>query len=308
MLAPSALLDWTECSSLPLARTHLQAVEHEGKVYIGSGYAHVSNECLKDVFCYSPQEDKWEESVESQTVWFAMTVFHKRVVLIGGKEGDEFSKRVQVLVEGQGGKKFEGHKDIVEMPSARAGCVATSLSFDMVVAGGYGKGRNRMSTVEVYNRHSMVWSQVADLPRPCAEMKCSTVDGNWYLMGGSDQYNHVFAASLQKLVAPPEEGSPIWSTLPNFPYNFSFVTAFGGSLVAMGGEKHGIFFLEHSSQIFVYNCLKKAWLHVGELPLALTRSTVVVLPNTAEMLVIGGRSKTEKELNSIYKFKLTCPM
>lgn len=302
MLAHSASLDWKPCSKLPHPRKHLQAVEHQGKVYVGSGYGRTNEENFK-VYCYLPEDDQWEEVGEAETCCFAMAVFNGEVVLLGGKERDKsFSKRIQVLTpEG----KFEDSTKIAAMLSARAGSVATSLPLNLIVAGGYTKGNSRVSLVEVFNRCSKTWSRAADLPRTCAELKAAIADGDkWYLLGGSYQYNEVFTASLQDLSVGSNKS---WTSLTNFEYNFSFVSHFGGCLVAMGGEQEKLFGarLEYSTRIYVYNSSQGLWVHVGNLPLELARSAALVL-SSGELLIVGGRNSSEKELDIVYRCKIVC--
>ena len=72
----------------------------------------------------------------------------------------------------------------------------------------------------------------------------------------------------------------------------------------MGGEK-GKFRVEYSPRIYVYNSSKRVWIHVGDLPLGLTRSAALVL-SCGELLVIGGRNSSERELDTVYKCKIVC--
>lgn len=319
LLEPTASFEWAECSPLPHPRKHLQAIEVKGQVYIGSGYGS-TDEVSHEVYCYDLATDQWKESSHSLTICFAMASFDEKVVLIGGREKNKhFSQRVQVLMPNG---RFEDSGHIPEMPTARAGCVVASLPFNMVVAGGYTRDKDRVKTVEVFDRRSKSWYQAPDLPRPCAELKGAIAHGNqWYLLGGSNQYKQVFTISLQELErsvhrtlsnasengedCPDSVGG--WKKVAELPYDFSFVSIFGGSLVAMGGEKVKFLGPEYSSCIYVYNHSKKEWLYIANLPSSRSKSTALALPN-GELLVIGGRSGAGQQLDSMYKCKLACPM
>lgn len=325
LLEPTATLQWERCSPLPHPRKHVQAIAVKGKVYIGSGYA-CTDDVAYEVYCYAPATDQWEDSSNSLTCYFAMASFDTKVLLIGGKEKNKsFSSRVQVLMPDG---KFEDCGDIPGLPTARAGCMAASLAFNLVVAGGYSedKNRDRVRTVEVFDRRSKMWCQTLDLPQKCAEMKAAVALGNqWFLLGGSNQYNEVFTISLQQLEDPAKLRSPSnisengessndsgkggWKTVAKLPHEFSFVSIFGGSLVAMGGEKDKFLGFDHeySCRVLVYNSNKNEWLHIADLPTGLSKSTALTLPS-GEMLVIGGRSNASKELDTMYKCKLACPM
>ena len=49
---------------------------------------------------------------------------------------------------------------------ARAGAVAASIAFSIVLAGGYDDSRNRIDSVEVYNKQWNMWFRVSNLPQP----------------------------------------------------------------------------------------------------------------------------------------------
>jgi N-acetylneuraminic acid mutarotase len=244
-----------------------------------------------------------------------MVVFDDKILLLGGKERDKsFSKRVQVL----DGRAFRDSTDVPEMLSVRAGAVAASLSFNVIVAGGYGDDKNRVRTVEVFDRRTRMWQKVNDcnqLPTPCAELKGAIADGSrWYLLGGSNQFRHVFTASLQGIVgrSPSESVREatdlgVWTKLTDLVYDFSTVAIFGGSLVAMGGERQKFLGSEFTSNMYVYNNYEKQWVLASQLPVAITKTATLVLEN-GEMLVIGGRSSAARESDVLYKCKLMYPM
>ena len=326
LLEPTASFQWTRCSPLPHPRKHVQAIAVSNKVYIGSGYT-AEEDNAYEVYCYIPETDQWGESATSRTSYFAMASFDDKVVLIGGKERDKsFSKRVQVLSPDG---KFEDHQDIPELPASRAGCVATSLAYGIVVAGGYSdaNNRDRVATVEVFDKFSKMWYRVPDLPKTCAELKAAIALGNqWYLLGGSNQRNEVFTISLRKIedtvkrqravshtaandeAAPQDSAGDGWKRVARLPYDFCFVSIFGGSLLAMGGEKEKWFGgFEYSDNIRVYNSNKDEWVHIADLPTGLSKSTALVLP-TGEMLVIGGRGTAGRELDAVHRCRITCPM
>ena len=323
LFEPATRLVPEECLPLPDHRKHVQAVEYKGKVYIGSGYAR-NDELAHKIHCYNFEDNEWaqENTTESLTRYFAMTTFCDTVLLVGGieRESGDYSKGIQYL--SPDGKTWILHKseDMPEMHHARAGAAASSLTFNVIVAGGYDKSRLRMSKVEVYDRRNKMWYDACDLPQPCADMKSAVHSCQWYLLGGANQYNQVFTTSLQDLVmksvkplmadargSGTENGhnGELWTSLSKVEYNFSSVAVFGRSLVAIGGEKDGFFKDSYSSSIFVYNNSKDVWMHVADLPFGISKSNALAL-STGELLVIGGRSKDERELNLMHKYKLAC--
>ncbi len=315
-MEPTALLRWSTCASLPCERKHIQAIEFEENIYVGSGYSK-SDEISRQVYCYNPSSNEWKDCLASATQNFAMTVFNEQLLLIGGKD----SKQVQYLEANRTKWVFYKREDMPEMLSARAGAVAASSTFSLIVAGGYDSSRNRLNTVEVYDRRVKTWFKAPELPRACAELKTAVVHGDqWYLLGGANQYKQVFTTSLPRIidlsVKPPMPDqvangtsehsiSEPWKTLVDVPFEFSSVVNFGGSLIALGGEKGSVFGSSYFSQMHVYNNNKSVWMHVADMEVELSKATAIAHSN-GELFIIGGRNKTGGELKSMYKCKLMC--
>lgn len=325
LLEPTVYLEWEQCLPLPHPRKHVQVVEFRGKIYIGSGYG-TDDSISCQIYRYVPTSNAWEDPLASHTRCFAMTVFSDSLILIGGVCNDNnFCKKIQALTPNEQEFCFYENEEMPEMNSARAGAVSASLTFNVVVAGGYQKNKSRVTTVEVYDRRYRMWYFAPELPQSCAEMKMAIAHGDqWYLLGGSHQYSKVFTASLQKLITTSvkpligenaesngqesdalENGteSRVWVPIADLQYDFSFVSIFGGSLIALGGEKTKLVGSAYYNQIFVYNNEKRAWLYAADLPIALSKATALTLSN-GEMLVIGGRNRTGDQLNTVYKCKL----
>ena len=321
LMEPTASLQWSSCASLPCKRKHVQAVEFEEKIYVGSGYGQ-SDEISHQVHCYSPSSNEWEDCPASSTQNFAMAVFDKKLLLIGGKENNVSIKRVQYLTANKTNWEFYKTEDMPEMLSARAGAVAASSTFSLIVAGGYNDSRYRVKTVEVYDRRVKMWFRAPELPRACAELKTAVVHGDqWYLLGGSNQYKQVFTASLPKLVessvklpmadqvpngaSQHHNFSEPWTSLVEVPFEFSAVANFGGSLLAIGGEKASMLGSSYLPQMHVYNNSKKVWMYVADMEVELSKATAITHSN-GELFIIAGRNKTGNELRSMYKCQLMC--
>lgn len=321
-MEPTASLQWSTCAPLPCERKHVQAVEFEKKIYIGSGYGQ-SDEKSRQIYCYNPVSDEWEDCPSSSAQNFAMAVFENKLLLIGGKENNAYIKKVQYLAENKADWIFYKSEDMPEMLTARAGAVATSSRFGLIVAGGYDDSRNRVGMVEVYDRRVKTWFKAPPLPYPCAELKTALVHGDqWYLLGGSNQYKKVFTTSLPKLVessvmismsdhnvangtSENQDLSEPWMSLVEVPFEFSAVANFGGSLIAIGGEKGAMFGSSYLPQMHVYNNNRKVWVHAADMVVELSKATAIT-HSSGELFIIAGRNKTGNELKSMYKCKLLC--
>jgi len=98
----------------------------------------------------------------------------------------------------------------------------------------------------------------------------------------------VFYTSLESLIASTHlaavRDDPVWKTLPDAPVQYSTPVIFGKQLTTVGGL--------HTSAIYVYHPIK-GWVHMGDLPVAFSFVCSLVLPTTGELVMVGGKSRTE---------------
>ena len=71
-------------------------------------------------------------------------------------------------------------------------------------------------------------------------MKSALHKGNWYLVGGVDQYREVFYTSLKSLIATTQsagaEHASVWNALPHLPFPFSSPVMFNDQLITVGED------------------------------------------------------------------------
>ena len=314
-------------TELPQKRKHLQAVVHNDKVYIGSGYCENDEKSYElAAFCLNTNE--WEQLPKSNTKWFAMAVYDNELVIISGKCRDETScKRVERFNEEN--QTWMWPDDITEMQSARMGASATSLTYHLLVVGGWDDTRSRVDTVEVYDKHKRQWFKAQPLPKLAAECKTALANNVWFFMGGANQYKAAYYASLGAVIkqavpsvmeAPSDEagtqpaateeggGDPtnssgeLWKSLPNVPNEFCSAAILGGGLVSIGGSTR---FFQNSKLIYAYNPHTNAWLKIGEMPEECCRATAVTL-NSSSVLVLGGVDRNKCLLSTMYKINVLC--
>ncbi len=234
LLDPTVKLKWSQGASLPHPRKHVQAVQVDDKLYIGSGYGD-DEEVSSTVYCLDLNTESWKDCTNSLTVQYAMAKFDGKVILIGGnlKTNSALRQEVQYATEGltngevevssgaladtspiqETGKiqylsedgsqwKFFTEEEMPSMPTARLGAVAVALGCDLVVAGGYGRNKSRLKVVEIFNMPSKSWYTGINLPYSAAEFKAALSHGNeWYLLGGaSNTRNAAICISLKKMI------------------------------------------------------------------------------------------------------------
>lgn len=326
---PTVTLSWDKLSTeLPQKRKHAQAVVHNDKVYVGSGYCE-RDELSHEIAAFCLKTNKWEQLPRSETRWFAMAIFENELVLISGKyENGASCKKVAKFKDED--KMWTWPADIMEMTKARMGASATSITAHLLVAGGWDDMKNRVNTVEVYDKHKRQWFKGQSLPKLAAECKTALVDNDsWVFLGGANQYRAVFYASIQAIIkqavptiieeskeeefnqdgakegesrentAVEENAKQVWISLPDTQNEFSCAAVLGGSLVSIGGS--GL--MRNSKAIYAYISHTNSWLRIGEKPEEICRAVAVTL-NNGSILVLGGVDKNKGLLSTVYKCSL----
>lgn len=308
-------------------RKHAQAVVLNEKMYMGSGYCE-SDELAHEMAAFCLKTNQWQQLPQSKTRWFAMAAYESELVLISGKHcnGNDCTQVAKLSVENE--DCWTWHEDITEMKTARMGASATSIGAHLLVAGGWDHTKNRINTVEVYDKHKRQWFKSQPLPRMAAECKTALVDNDvWIFMGGANQMKAVFYASLQAIVeqAVPnvmershqkadeagggdhkdkdsEQADQLWKTLPDVPHEFCCAALLGGSLVSIGGIG-GMFRNNYSKAIYAYIPHTNAWLKIGDMLDECCKATAVTL-NDGSVLILGGIDRNKRLISTMNRISV----
>ena len=275
----------------------------KNKVYFGGGLT--GDDATATTLCiYTPKADTWA-TLPSPTKCSALATYNSQLVLVGGMAAstDETTNQLWVLQEDE----RTWRQPLPAMPTARRAASAISHHNHLIVAGGRDSNHRETDVVEVYD--GCQWTKTDPLPKCCSYMKTTIHNGNYYLMGGSNQGQSVFCASLQSLIAKTTQQSPTspssgrqksaWETLPDVPYQLSATTILGAALVAVGGYSSGT----RMSSLHMYSPRTHSWLHVSEMPVAVSHTYTITLP-TGEMMVIGGTINDTAWSRTVYKASL----
>lgn len=256
------------------------AVWYGEKLYIGGGWTFRSIRDDARLFVYTPNNDTWD-SIIAPVFYFGLTSYHSQLVLIGGREyiGEyimgEFTNTLWTLNE-----HGQWQETLPAMKIKRCSACAVSYRDHLLVAGGKTSCVRISNDVEIYNGNN--WSFVQPLPQSYYDLKSAIVNQYWYLMGGLIQGNEVLFASLDSLLASCSqsiEPSSVWKRLTNAPNPSSSAAVCGSRLVAVGGGE--------LSTVYAYSFYTNSWIHVGNMPFAVSSTCSVVLP-TGELMVVGG--------------------
>ena len=265
LLHPRATLEWSRCTNLPVGMCDAQAVVLNNKVYVGGGSTGDSTTAAK-IYTYDPTMNTWE-TLQSPTRYSALTIYHNKLLLVGGLEASTGQTTNQLWVFEEGEQTWT--QPLPPMPTRQSTASAVSTQDHLIVAGGNNVGgdRRHLDTVGVFDGQQ--WVTADPLPMRCCNMKSASHDGHYYLMGGWGQDTSVFYTSLQSLVdkatqhpptSPTNTDQPsVWKRLPNTPHLHSSTTIFGGALVDVGGYPN-------RSSLHLYSPLTQSWLPAGEMP------------------------------------------
>ena len=178
------------------------------------------------------------------------------------------------------------------MPTKRSHTTAVTTNQHLIVVGGMSGYNQLLTTVEVMDIHTLVWSTAASLPLPYYYASATVCRDQLFMLGGFGRAgfktNLVFTCSLAKLL-PTCSKSPfdsVWYTTSDIPVYASTCASINGELVAVGGEDLDE---ETTSVIYNYNSTTDSWDFIGNMPTARCHSLVAVLP-TNEMMVVGGNT------------------
>ena len=137
------------------------------------------------LFVYNITRDSWD-TLDTPTEGYALVTYLSQLVLVGGTDPATGWPTNQLWVLNNNDNWTQPHNP---MPTSRLGASAVSVGKHLIVAGGFGD-LNSLDVVEVYDGHQ--WKRAQYLPRACYWMKSALHKGNWYLVGGVDQYREVF--------------------------------------------------------------------------------------------------------------------
>ena len=173
------------------------------------------------------------------------------------------------------------------MTTKRRSTTAVTSKEHLVVAGGRIGPHigDFVTTVEVMDTKSLVWSIVASLPHSCCGASGTICGDRIFMLGGWDdkgKTKSVLTCSLTKLL--PSSSLLIWHRIADAPAYLSTCAAVNGELLAVGGcDKDD----KPTAAVHKYNSKTNLWDIISDMPTARNRSLVAVLP-TNEMMVVGG--------------------
>ena len=246
---------------------------------------------------YNSISKKWSELPKYPYRYGSLAIVNHQLTGIGGCV-DIFEKQTYtnklLSIRGSWSDVFP------PMPTTRCDTTAIALKEHLIVAGGATGAdlTDHISTVEVMDTKTLVWSTVASLPHPY-KLVSTTICGDYlYMLGGvddKDKTKSVLTCSLTELLQSSSSSSSVWHRVADVPAYYSTCAAVNGQLLAVGGCNNDF---KATAAIHKYNPRAKSWNHISNMPTARFRCLVAVLP-TNEMMAVGGKITRFKKSKNV---------
>ena len=263
---------------MPSGVSSAQAVVIRRMVYIGGGNAEGGNYKVLEYTIGG----QWRE-IDTPVQYFGTAVVDNQLIITGGWDKDgKVTNEVWVLdsVSGTWAQPFP------PMPTARYWPSAVGYKRWVLVVGGSGE-----KCVEVLDTAARQWYTATPLPSDAERPSLTVIQDTLYVVW----WDSSVSMSIPVLISDAMSQSPAsdttngpkptkWQPLPDTPTMRPTITALIGSLVAMGGAPA-------SSTIAMYLPQTEQWLKVAKLPIPRCWCTCAFLPETEELMVMGGTYK-----------------
>ena len=257
-------------------------------MYVGGGGDALPINNVHIVMTYNIISQKWSQLPQYTARWFAMTVIHNKLTLVGGIDKKINDRVTNVLgVWDADGRKWT--HPYTPMPTPRYCSSAAVYRQWLIVAGGW-SGETRTSSVELLDITSNQWYRAPSTPIPWSCMKSAIVGDTWYLMGGYNggrKTDQVSSVSLSVLISHMNNTSErIWNTISSLGLFHTTPVCMGESLLAVGGMKSQ----SREAVSTILRCtpdIDCQWTEVGQLPIP-SYDGICTVTSNSRILVAGG--------------------
>ena len=282
------LFTWRSCEAAPCKMRRGSATVHGSMAYFGPDGS-------RQVFSYNSDTEEWSTLPDCPRTDFTLTVVNDLVTAVGGSKF-LVSNTLFSLMEDGGRRKWVEH--FPRMPTKRALAAVVCSGKALVVAGGQGDWRTKLTTVEVMNTDTLKWSTASSLPHPLSDASATVCGDSVYLIGGCGQDGHstktVLTCSLKALLQSLKGGTnrQLWFTLANTPMFNSTGVTLNEKLLAVGGtvNQYSHFSgpcLIYSNSVYLYNPVTNFWEITSRFTTARYSCLAAVLPGN-KLMVVGG--------------------
>ena len=261
----------------------------------------------KSVFAYSSINIKWSKLPNCPNSSVNLMIVNSLLTAIGGETPNrEVTNSLFSLTDNKWTKRFP------PMPTKRCVTAVVRSGRSLVVAGGVGKGKKILSTVEVMDTDTLWWSTASSLPHPLYQASATLCGDQVYMLGGfvqsGKQSKSVFTCSLAVLLQSCQPQSlgeqlktlslasrpKVWHQLADTPVTLSSCATLQGRLLTVGGRDSDD---KETTAIHMYNTTTNSWEVISHMATPRSQCLVAVLPHN-ELMVVGG-GKLDGLTNSV---------
>ena len=271
-------LSWKTCKAAPHQMSR-------GSATVCGNMAYFRPDDSRQVYSYNSEKEEWSTLPGCSTHNFTLTVVNGHVTAVGGRHNTLPYKLTNTLLSlvGEGGSK-DWMEHFPRMPTKRELTAVVCSEKTVVVAGGKGEWRAKLTTVEVMDTDTLQWSTASRLPHSFYSASATICGDTAYLVGGLGySTKSVFTYSLA-------ENHPAWHTCTStdLPVMDSTCVTLNGQLVAVGGrDSDGKF----TNDVYSYNTETSSWKVISQMPTPRSWCLVAVLPGN-KLMVVGGETYT----------------
>ena len=275
-------LNWRDGGKAPFNMSRGAAVVDGGVAYI----VNYSGQACS----YNLNSKKWNEFPKYPYKNSSLAVVNGQLTAIGGCE--DWRKK-QTYTNKLLSLRGSWSDVFPPMPTKRRSTTSVTSKEHLIVAGGATGPytTDSISTVEVMDTKTLVWSTVASLPHPYSFASATICGYHLYMLGGlddEDKTKSVLSCSLTELLQSSSSSSSVWRRVADVPAYWSTCAAVNGQLLAVGGCDKSDEDDKATAAIHKYNQRTNTWDHISDMPTATFGCLVAVLP-TNEMMAVGGR-------------------
>ena len=291
-------LSWKTCKTAPCTLKR-------GSFTVCGSTAYFRPAFSRQVLSYNSDIEQWSTVPDCPSESFTFTVVNGLVTAVGGQLSRKYTNTLFSLVEE--GRKRKWVEHFPRMPTKRELPGVVCSGNVLVVAGGEGEGRTRLTTVEVMDTDTLQWSIASSLPHRLSGASATLCGGRVYIAAGWGQPGYsttsVFSCSLSALLQSQIVGTTfsrpgnqrVWFTFPDLPVKSSTIVTLNEQLLAVGGYDSNQM---DTNNIYSYNTETNSWEVISHMPTARHRCLVAVLPGN-KLMVVGSMIGTVMILDKV---------
>ena len=146
---------------------------------------YVKDQGTQKIYSFNVTVDSWSQLPDCVYINSSMTVINGWLTNVGGRSSYTYFNELFSLA-GEGSDR-RWTKQFPPMPTKRIFATSLCTGTMLIVAGGMGVGGSVLSTVEVMNTETHLWSTVADLPESMRYTSATVCGDQLYMLGGVDK-------------------------------------------------------------------------------------------------------------------------